>query len=102
MTADSSSDSVNQKSADYAGSDEQDTLARSGESAELLRWRADILMDEMMLGGLDTSAGAHANGAASGQPEYRVRRWRLRTLLAHRQHLPSGTDPTAATPRGDG
>ena len=97
MTADSSSDSVNQKSADYVGSDEQDTLPRSGESAELLRWRADILMDEMMLGGLDTSAGAHANGAASGQQNMEAAGGTTADSVgAPPASTPQSTDPTAA------
>ncbi|MFN8442228.1 MAG: hypothetical protein U0175_15710 [Caldilineaceae bacterium] len=32
------------------------------ESAELLRWRADMLLDEMLLGGAEIGAGHHKNG----------------------------------------
>src|SRR4051812_3505004 len=35
------------------------------ESPELLRWRADLLMDEMMMGGVDVSA-ADGNRTFSG------------------------------------
>ena len=35
------------------------------ESPELLRWRADMLLDEMLLGGADLGAGQHTNGAHS-------------------------------------
>ena len=33
------------------------------ESPELLRWRADMLLDEMLLGGADLGAGQHTNGS---------------------------------------
>ncbi|MEM7533531.1 MAG: hypothetical protein AAF639_15215 [Chloroflexota bacterium] len=36
----------------------------AGESPDLIRWRADLLMDEMMLGGVDISAVASAPGSA--------------------------------------
>jgi hypothetical protein len=41
------------------------------ESPELLRWRADMLLDEMMLGAVDVSAGEPGeNGTAHPSPPY--------------------------------
>ena len=39
----------------------QNGSAESEESPELLRWRADTLLDEMMLGGVDISAGGSSS-----------------------------------------
>ena len=36
--------------------------AELGGNPEMLRWRADVLLDEMMLGGVDLAAGDHRNG----------------------------------------
>ncbi len=36
--------------------------AGPGENPEMLRWRADVLLDEMMLGGVDLAAGDYRSG----------------------------------------
>lgn len=41
----------------------QYTVAPLGADPELLRWRAEVLLDEMMLGGVDVAAGDGASGA---------------------------------------
>jgi len=41
--------------------------AQMEDSPELLRWRADVLMDEMMLGGVDLAAGAGESGSGPSQ-----------------------------------
>lgn len=41
----------------------RDASALSDDSPEMLRWKADALMEEMMLGAVDVSAGERAGGA---------------------------------------
>ena len=87
MTADSTPIPTNQNttSGSYNAADRavgtaiDVTAEAAADSPEILRWRADILMDEMMLGAVDTAASGSANGlpvgatpsadANSGNPE---------------------------------
>jgi hypothetical protein len=68
MTAESSPRSADNLSANLSANvtTEGDANGFSAivESPELLRWRADILMDEMMLGAVDASGNDQANGMA--------------------------------------
>lgn len=65
------------------------------ESAELLRWRAELLLDEMMLGAVDASAGESRPYAGRGAAAFSEDAWRsvapsgadvAATLAAHRPH----------------
>ena len=68
MTAESSPHSADNlsanPSADVTTEGETNGFPAMVESPELLRWRADILMDEMMLGAVDASGSDQANGVA--------------------------------------
>jgi hypothetical protein len=66
------------------------------ESAEILRWRAELLLDEMMLGAVDASAGESRPYAGRGAAAFSEDAWRsvapsgadvAATLATHRPHL---------------
>lgn len=68
------------------------------ESAELLRWRAELLLDEMMLGAVDASAGESRPYAGRGGAAFAEDAWRpaapsaadgAASLDAHRPHSSS-------------
>ena len=55
-----SADPTNSQGQSTQSSANGSSSAQTEESPELLRWRADSLMDEMMLGAVDISAGGFA------------------------------------------
>lgn len=57
MTAQTTPESANRSHPYSAGHGGDNGGAQREDSPELLRWRADILMDEMMLGAVDVTAG---------------------------------------------
>ena len=63
MTAQTTPDSANRSHPYSAARGGDNGGAQREDSPELLRWRADILMDEMMLGAVDVTAGQ-----ATGRP----------------------------------
>ena len=63
---DSSSESSRPDSRNHRPPPTQPPSAGSGESPEMLRWRADTLMDEIMLGAVDVSAAGPGQGDPAG------------------------------------
>ena len=70
MTAQSTPDSANRPQPYSAMHGGDNGGAQREDSPELLRWRADILMDEMMLGAVDVTAGQTEEPSPGGTASY--------------------------------